>query len=315
MNHSASKLYVNSGIDPKIDESRTKQAMPSEEMTIGEALRWATRLFTAQGFTSPRLDAEVLLRHVLDLTRTALYVHLHEPLDAQSASRYKEMVRCRLAHEPVAYLTGKRAFYDVDLYVDQNVLIPRPESEHLIDAARAWTQAQDRSSLRVVDVGTGSGALAIVLARHLPDAQIWAVDISFEALRVAARNVRRYDLQNRVALICSDLLQALRGPFDLIVANLPYIPREEMGSLPTNVAAYEPHLALDGGKEGVDVVRRLLQQAAQKLAYPGLLLLEIDPRQAEAVTGMARQILAGARVRVLQDYTKRDRMVEIKRGA
>jgi release factor glutamine methyltransferase len=288
--------------------------MPSEETSIGEALRWATWLLTAQGFDSPRLDAEILLRHVLGLTRTALYVYLHEPLDAESASRYKEIVRRRLAHEPVAYLTGKRAFYDVDLYVDENVLIPRPESEHLIDAARAWARAQDRSSLRVVDVGTGSGALAIVLARHLPGAKIWAVDISFDALRVAACNVRRYDFQERIDLVCGDLLQALSGPFDLIVANLPYIPREEMPSLPTNVAAYEPHLALDGGEGGLVFMQRLMQQAAQKLAEPGLFLLEIDPRQAGAVTEIAHQIFTGAEVRVLQDYAKRDRIVEIERG-
>ncbi len=288
--------------------------MPAEGMTIGQALGWAAGLFAAQGIESPQLEAQILLGHVLDLTRSELYVHLYDPLPPESVSRYRELVRRRLAHEPVAYLTGQRAFYDVGLYVDENVLIPRPESEHLIEAARAWAHRQARSSLRVADVGTGSGALAIVLARHLPDAQIWATDISFEALRVAARNVRRYDLQERIALICGDLLRAITGPFDLIVANLPYIPCEEMASLPTNVAMYEPHGALDGGERGIEIIRRLLPQTAQKLARPGLLLLEIDPRQAQAVTEMAHRTFSGAQVNLLQDYARHDRVVEIRRG-
>ncbi|MFO7916947.1 MAG: peptide chain release factor N(5)-glutamine methyltransferase [Anaerolineae bacterium] len=298
------KLYTDDGIGQKT----------SEGMTVGEALRWAASLFSAQGIDSPQLEAQILLGHVLDLTRSQLYIHLYDPLCSKNASRYRELVQRRLEHEPVAYLTGRRAFYDVDLYVDENVLIPRPESEHLIEAARAWAQERERSSLRVVDVGTGSAALAIVLARHLPDARVWAVDISFEALRVAARNVRRHDLGGHIALVCGDLLRALTGPFDLIVANLPYIPREEISSLPTNVAMYEPHRALDGGERGLEVVRRLLFQSVQKLTRPGLLLLEIDPRQAEAVTEMAHRAFYRARVNVLQDYAKRDRVMEIRRG-
>ncbi|MFP3896335.1 MAG: peptide chain release factor N(5)-glutamine methyltransferase [Anaerolineales bacterium] len=283
-------------------------------MTIGEALRWAAGLFAAQEIGAPQLEAQILLGHVLGLTRSELYIHLYDLLAPNSASYYRALVQRRLDHEPVAYLTGQRAFYDVDLYVDENVLIPRPESEHLIEAARAWWQEQDRSSLRVADVGTGSGALAIVLARHLPDARVWAVDISFEALHVAARNVQRYHLQDRITLICGDLLHALWGPFDLIVANLPYIPREEIPSLPANVAGYEPHRALDGGERGLEVVRRLIFQVAQRLAHPGLFLLEIDPRQGEAVMEMVYEALSGACVSILQDFTGRDRVVEIKRG-
>lgn len=288
--------------------------MPAEGMTIDEALQWAADLLSAQGIEVPQLEAQILLGHLLGLTRSELYIHLYDPLSPKSASRYKDLVRRRLDHEPVAYLVGRRAFYDVDLFVDEDVLIPRPESEHLIEAARAWAQEQEPPSLRVADVGTGSGALAIVLARHLPAAQVWAVDISFEALRVAARNVRRYDLRDRITLLCGDLLRPLSGPFDLMVANLPYIPHEEMTALPTNVAMYEPHGALDGGERGIELVRRLLPQAAQKLACPGLLLLEIDPRQAEAVTEMAHRTFPRANVNVLQDYARRDRVVEIKRG-
>lgn len=298
------KLHIDDGIGQKANA----------EMTVEEILHWATGLFAAQGIDLPQLEAQILLGHVLDLTRSELYVHLYDPLPPKSASHYTELVRRRLDHEPVAYLVGRRAFYDVDLRVDENVLIPRPESEHLIETARAWAQQRGRSSLRVVDVGTGSGALAIVLARHIPDAHVWAVDISFEALRVTARNVRRYDLQKRITLICGDLLQTLSGPFDLVVANLPYIPREEMASLPANVAMYEPHGALNGGERGIEVMRRLLPQAAQKLACPGLLLLEIDPRQAETVTEMAHRVFAGAQVNVLEDYARRDRVVEVRRG-
>jgi len=283
---------------------------------LREALLWATRLIAASGSATSRLDAEVLLGHVLGLSRAQLHAHWDDPLAAAQAERYTELVRRRAAHEPVAYLICARPFHDLDLYVDRRALIPRPETEHLAEEALAWVQAHQPCKgrpLRVVDVGTGSGALAVVLARQIPQAQVWAVDISAEALAVAAHNVSRYGLERRVTLVCADLLGAFGSQFDLIVANLPYISREELPSLPQDVAGYEPQVALDGGEEGLEVIRRLLAQAPERLASPGLLLLEIDHRQGDRVMEMAQENLPGAKVSLLRDYAGLERVVRVER--
>lgn len=165
----------------------------------------------------------------------------------------------------------------------------------------------------MADVGTGSGALAVSLARHLAQAWVLAVDISPGALCVARRNLRRYGLEDRVALVCGDLLGPLSGPFDLVVANLPYVAAEEFSALPPDVADYEPRLALDGGVDGLALIQRLLPQLADRLSSPGLLLLEIDPRQTDAVLRMVRAHLPDAETRVLRDYAGRERLVRAER--
>jgi len=290
-------------------------------VTVGEALGWATRLLAAggvevDGHPTPRLDAELLLGVLVLQSRAELYVHERDCLDDQVVCRYTRFVRRRLAHEPVAYILGRRSFYDVELYVNRYVLIPRPETEHLVEEALAWGRAHQSVRagvpLGVVDVGTGSGALAIVLARHLPRARLWAVDLSREALDVAAANLRRYGLQHRVLLVCGDLLAALRGPFSLIVANLPYVAHDELGALQPDVSSYEPCLALDGGPEGLKLIRRLLAELPERLAVPGLALLEIDPRQAVAVVQATRDLLPTAAITLLRDYAGLDRLVRIE---
>ena len=278
-------------------------------MRVGAAVRWAAELFAHSGISTPRLDAEILLGYVLSVERTQLYVHWDKPLDGPSLWQFTALVRRRMAREPVAYLIGRRAFYDLDLYVSHDVLVPRPETEHLVEAALAWGQQYAERPLRIVDVGTGSGALAIALARHFARAHVWAVDVSSEALCVAAENVRRYGLKGRVTLVCGDLLQSLASPFDLIVANLPYVAHGEFGSLSPEVAVYEPRLALDGGEDGLDLIRRLLPQASRRLAPSGELLLEIDHRQAKEVVGLVRRHLPGAEIDVLRDYAGLERVV------
>jgi release factor glutamine methyltransferase len=275
---------------------------------VCEALSDATQRLVTGGSETPRLDAELLLGHVLDLTRTQLHAHWQDALDAATAQGYADLVQRREAHEPVAYLLGQRAFYDVELKVNKHVLIPRPETEQLVEEALRWSRTQTKP-LHVVDVGTGSGALALVLARHLSQARVWAVDLSRAALDVAARNLRHYGLQERVTLVQSDLLGAMAGPFDLIVANLPYIPRQDLATLQADVRDYEPRLALDGGEDGLDLIRRLLMQVPQRLAAPGLLLLEIEQRQGEAVLALLQQHLPQAETRVLCDYAGLPRVV------
>ncbi|NLG49027.1 MAG: peptide chain release factor N(5)-glutamine methyltransferase [Chloroflexi bacterium] len=291
-------------------------------LSVRDALYQAARVLADSGSDSPRLDAEVLLAHVLGTSRTDLYVRWAEPLAEEPAQRFAALVRRRAAHEPVAYLIGHREFYDLDLYVDRRVLIPRPETEHMLEEALAWARGAAgnrailaRGTLRVVDVGTGSGALAVALARHLENAHVWAVDLSAEALEVAEINVRRYNLQDRVTLVQGDLLAPLAGPLDIITANLPYVPQEDLSSLAPDVAAYEPRSALDGGKGGLDVILRLLEQAPERLAYPGLLLLEIDHRQMDTVLNVARIRLPDARASVVRDYAGLARVICIERPA
>lgn len=282
-------------------------------VTIGSALRWAIPLLTGVGGRSPRLDAEVLLAHVLAAPRTHLIAHRDAPLSGEAARRYRDLVRRRIGGEPVAYLVGERAFYDLELAVDDRVLIPRPETELLVDEALDWCRRSGHRCRRIADVGTGSGALAVTLARYLPDARVWAVDRSPGALAVAARNVARYGLADRVFLVCGDLLAPLAGRLDLIVANLPYVPRERLAHLDAGVRDFEPREALDGGPDGLDIIRRLLPQAAERLAAPGLLLLEIDDGQGCAVEAAAGAALPDARASIHRDYAGLERMARIER--
>jgi release factor glutamine methyltransferase len=279
----------------------------------GNLVGWASRVLALAGSSTPRLDAEVLLASVLSVTRAQLYAHWDRVLEPQQIEQYADLIRRRKAREPVAYLIGQRSFYDVELSVDPGALIPRPETEHIVDEALAWARHQ-KDCLRVLDCGTGSGALAVVLARRLECARVWAVDISRAALAVAARNVDRYHLGDRILLVCGDLASAFGGMFDLIVANLPYIARAELDTLPPEVGEYEPRLALDGGNDGLDVVRRLLGQSRELLAHPGLLLLEIDPRQAEAAQALALRVWPGAESRIIRDYAEWPRVLMVALG-
>lgn len=288
-----------------------------EGISIGRAILWATRCIAASGSVTPRLDAEVLLGYILGLSRAQLNARWDELLAVGQFDRYAELVRRRVAHEPVAYLIGQKAFYDIQLYVGRGAFIPRPETEHLVEEALAWARTlplAENSPLRVVDVGTGSGALAVALARHLPQARMWAVDISAEALAIAARNLNRYGLEGRVLLLCADLLSAFGEPFDLIVANLPYVRRGDLASLPQDIIGYEPCEALDGGEDGLEVIRRLLDQAPGRLAVPGLLLLEIGHGQGKQVKEVAQACLPDATVSLLHDYAGLERVVRVERS-
>jgi len=280
-------------------------------MTVAEARRWAAALL-ADASETARLDAEVLLAHLLGLGRAALYaVAADRCLSDAQARQYTQLVQRRLAREPVAYLIGRRVFYDIELAVDRRVLIPRPETELLIELALQWAAGIPQKPLRVVDVGTGSGALAIVLARHLAHARVIAIDASSAALAVAAENMAAYGLGERVALVRSDLLTPISSSVDLIVSNPPYVPRGRLPSLPDDVRLYEPTEALDGGVGGLDVIQRLLNQAADRLATPGLLVVEIDATQGTAARELASTLWPRGCVDVRRDYAGLDRVLRV----
>ena len=281
--------------------------------TVAAALAWA-RAALSEAADSEPLDAPLLLAHVLGCEQAALLAHPQRPLTPAQSAAFCALVARRADGIPLAYLTGERAFYDLTLIVTPDVLIPRPETEHLVERALAWAQGR-AGSPRIADVGAGSGAIAVTLARHLPAARVWALDVSRAALGVARRNAARYDLGERIHCVQADLLGPLlgaRGAFDLIAANLPYVPTSALEALP--VSRREPRLALDGGPDGLAVIRRLLAQVPRVLAADGLLLLEIEATQGERAAALAAAALPGARVTVHADYAGHDRVISAQRG-
>jgi release factor glutamine methyltransferase len=281
-----------------------------EETSIRQLLIEATRLLQEGDLDTLRLDAELLLGHVLGLTRAQIHAHPHRRLDAAALDRYRELIERRRRHEPVAYIIGHKEFYGLDFYVDRRVLIPRPETELLVEKGLEIGRAISHR-LTLVDVGTGCGAIAISLTVHLPQAIAYALDASPDALEVAALNRRRHGVERRVHLHQGDLLSPLTEPVDLIVANLPYVSLAEWEQLPRAIAAYEPHSALDGGPDGLDAIRRLLAQAQSHLKPQATILLEIGATQGAAVTHLAKCHFPAATVEVVQDYAGLDRMVVI----
>lgn len=258
---------------------------------------------------SPALDARLLLAHVLGRDHTYLVAHDDEALTAAQAAAYDQLLARAAADEPVPYLIGRAPFYGQEFVVSPAVLIPRPETEQLVEAALVW--GRGRGPLRAVDVGTGSGCIAVTLAHHWPEAVIVAVDMSAAALAVAQANAERL-AAGRVALVRGDLLAAFGPGFDLIAANLPYVTRQEWTMLPDGVKSYEPALALDGGTDGLDAIRALLPQAAERLRPGGLVLLEIGWRQGAAAAALARAAFPAARVEVRPDFAGHDRLVAIQ---
>lgn len=281
--------------------------------TIRAALDWARSAWAGAAHVEP-LDAQLLLGHVLGVARAQVIAHPERALTAAQVIQFRDLVARRGAGTPVAYLIGTHPFYDLpdDLIVTPDVLIPRPETEHLIDAALAW--ARGRRVACVADIGTGSGAIAVTLARHVPEARVWAVDVSPDALAVARRNAARYAVQERITFAQGDLLAPLVAAgvtCDLVAANLPYIPSAEVDTLA--VTEHEPRLALDGGADGLDLIRRLLDGVRRVLAADGLLLLEFRAGHGERVAALVKAALPGARVDVLPDLAGFDRIVRAER--
>jgi release factor glutamine methyltransferase len=288
-------------------------------VTVGRALAAARQRLKEAGCEKARLDAEVLLAHALGVSRSWLYAHPERELLPEEAAAFESLVKRRAQHEPVAYLIGHRAFYGLDFSVDRRVLIPRPETEILVERAIEvlnWQRARFRQigitrTVKVADVGTGCGAIAVTLAVKCPDIHIYAIDISADALEVAAQNVWRYGVGDQVTLLQGDLLAPLPEPVDLITANLPYVPESDWAILAPDIVQYEPRLALDGGPDGLALIERLLAQAAVWLLPEGVILLEIGCEQGEVVRRRAFHYFPWATVEIIQDYAGLDRVIRI----
>ena len=251
----------------------------SESWTVLKLLRWTADYFAGRGIDNPRLDAELLLADTLGFDRVGLYLNFERPLLADELAAFREQVKRRANREPLAYILGMTEFWSLPLKVTPAVLIPRPDTELLVEQALPRLTG----AARVLDVGTGSGALAIALAHERPECTVTAIDLSPAALAVAAENARSNGVAERIEFFRSDLAALPMGPFALVVANPPYIPGGELASLMPEVRDFEPHLALDGGADGLDAYRALARQADAVLAPGGWLLVEVGIDQAAAV--------------------------------
>ncbi len=260
--------------------------MSDDAWTVGRLLAWTTEWLGTKGSESPRLEAEVLLAHVRGCQRIMLYTAFDEVVADETRSRFRDLVRRRGAGEPVAYLVGSREFFSLDFVVTPAVLIPRPETEALV--SRVLDLCRNAPAARVVDVGTGSGAIAVTLAKHLPRATIVASDVSASALDVARRNAGRHGVADRITFVQADLLgdAALAGPWDVIVSNPPYVREAEFAALPPDVRDHEPRGALVAGPLGVELIERLAAEARSRLAPGGWLIVEAGPLVAHEVEGI-----------------------------
>lgn len=257
-----------------------------------------------------RLEAEVLLCHVLCVDRAGLYAELVPPPDSSTFATFRSLVARRLGGEPVAYITGTREFYGLTFRVGPGVLIPRPETELLVE--RALAAASRMAQPAIADVGCGSGCVGITLAVHVAGASVWAIDLSEAALAVTSENAARLGVGSRVTTVQGDLLGPLPAQADLIVANLPYVNSRDLAALPASIVGFEPLLALDGGATGLDQIRRLLDQTPRCLRPGGSLLLEVGYDQADAVSDLTRRRFPGASVQSWVDLGGHVRVIGVQ---
>ncbi len=281
-------------------------------MRIREALAEGKRLLSEVS-EEAELDAELLLRHCLKLDRAGIYRRLDEELSAEQEQCYRQLVRRRLTHEPTAYILGHKEFFGLDFEVTPAAIIPRPETELLVELAIAFARLRTHGApLTIADIGTGCGAIAVSIAHALAGAHVIATDVSADALALAARNAERHGVSDRIDFRCGDLLAPLDARVDLVVANLPYVRTEDWLALPPEIRDHEPRDGLDGGRDGLQVIGRLLEQAPGCLAPGGLLLAEIGDRQGRAVARLAHKAFPRAIIDVRADLAGRDRVLVVR---
>ncbi len=274
-------------------------------MTVREALARACETLSAACIADSSLESEVLLRHVLKKDRASLFLDYECELRHEDENAFWALVTRRLSREPTAYITGHREFYGRDFYIDRSVLIPRPETELLVE--KALEIARIRPPAAIAEVGTGSGAIAITLALEFPHALVCATDVSAAALEITRRNCQENGVAERVHLLHGDMLAPLPMPVDLLIANLPYVPTAELKG--SAELAFEPVLALDGGPDGLDKFRMLATQLEGHILPGGCLLLEVGRGQGQQVAGILHNVFPGARTDIFPDLAGIERVV------
>jgi release factor glutamine methyltransferase len=293
--------------------------MTQKRWTIQQILRVTTEFLTDRGIESPRLCSEVLLSHQLKKSRVELYLEFDQPLSSSEITGYRSLIKRRLNREPLQYITGYQEFWSLDFFVNPAVLIPRAETEILVEEA---IKLKERSLLvdgarpQILDLGTGSGAIAISLAKEIESAAIWASDISLEALAVARENAQHHNLNSRIKFCAGDLWQPFSESsiaFDIVISNPPYIPQEAFETLPPEVRHYEPRIALDGHKNGMHFIERIIEESGVYLKPGGWLLIEMDPDQTERALPLIDLAQCFGSKERLMDYRKKYRLIKAQK--
>ena len=283
-------------------------------MTASEALRKYTSILKQHGLDEAVEDAKVLLCSVLGLSISQLFAQSGRILSDEEAHRMDDLLNKRINRVPAAYLVNSRQFYGMDFYVDNRVLIPRPETEVLVEEAIKFGQEWRKNNqgvMNIADVGTGSGAIAVALVANITGSTVYATDISDDALCVAAKNIQKYDFEGRIKLTKGYLLQQIIEKLHMVVANLPYIKESDLALLPPEISKYEPRAALDGGKYGTEMIQQLIMQSTGKIAAGGTVLLEIGIGQEEVLIKTAAANFPKAKIELIKDLSGINRVLKI----
>ena len=283
-------------------------------MILREALQLAVQTLLRKGIDDASTEAELLLGHVLGISKTQLYTEPERALTSTEISQLWNLIQRRLNHEPSAYILRHCEFYGIDLYLDCHTFIPRPETELLVEQAveLAHRISRQGQAITIADIGTGCGAIAVCLALALPQAEIYATDISAPALHVAEMNCRRHAVSRQVKLLQGNLLEPLSQPVDMIVANLPYIKDSEIKDMSPEIVNFEPMSALAGGLDGLGIIQRILGQMPGKLNYGGCFLLEIGHGQGRGVTALIKSYFLRASIEFISDLSGIKRVVKVE---
>lgn len=273
-------------------------------MNISEALAWATDHLQKHQIEDARLESEILLAHALGIKKTNLYAHPENTFPSHHLSIFQSYIKRRAQHEPTAYITGIQPFMSLDFFVDHSVLIPRPETEQLVETVSRVTGRG--SWVAIADIGTGSGAIAVSLAKHLPYARVIGIDSSAEAIKIAQRNAEAHKVTDRCQFIVGNMFELSTEKVDIIVSNPPYIPTAEIETLQPEVKDWEPRQALDGGKDGLDHIRKILEEAPNHQT----LFLEFGFNQADKVEQLARKYYR--EIGIIKDYSGIPRILKAR---
>ncbi|MEW4562215.1 peptide chain release factor N(5)-glutamine methyltransferase [Bremerella sp. JC770] len=290
----------------------------AEPWTIGRLLNWTTEYLESKGSEEARLEAQLLLGHALGCPKIQLYARFEEVVDEEKRAKFRELVKQRAAGKPVAYVLGTSEFYSMEFVVTPDVLIPRPETEHLvIETLDVLKGRSSEGSLSVLDIGTGSGIIAVTVAKQAPKASVLASDISEKALAVAKQNAEKHGVSERVEFVAGDLFSAVPdgSQFDVIVSNPPYIAQSERPMMDAHVIEHEPHVALFADDEGTAVLRRILDEATNYLKPGGWLLLEFSPMIAKRIAKLAKETGYYEQISIGKDLAKHDRFLIAKKSA
>ncbi|MCH2319647.1 MAG: peptide chain release factor N(5)-glutamine methyltransferase [SAR202 cluster bacterium] len=281
-------------------------------MNLREIFNSAGETLMRTGSPDAQLEAEVLIRHVLRIDRATFFRDLEQPVTDCDRERLDDLVNRRLNREPLNYITGLREFYGLDFEVSDSVLIPRQETELLVDTVISLARSRPKCEMKICDIGTGSGAIAVSVAVNLPSAEVMAIDISQRALDIADANRRMHGVYNRVSLRRGNLLEPVDWKPEIIVSNPPYIRRSDLSLLQPEIQ-YEPSVALDGGPDGLEVIRGLLRQSSDKVSSTGAILFEIDSSQKDSARMLSREYFPNSEISILDDLSGNSRAILIEK--